>query len=151
MYRMRIFAPNQVVAKSRFWYFLSKYHKMKKTTGEILSVNEIFEKNPNSVKILVLLLDMIVDLVLITFTKNIVILLVLVLLINFIWIWLEDTELDQEVSKLLMLNNLLLRIVRDHMLLNSMILVFVSHFHTEFKEQAKSVIKEDSEHLVHLL
>merc|ERR1712137_314477 len=50
MYRMRIFSPNEVVAKSRFWYFLSKYHKMKKTTGEILAVNEIFEKNPNVVK-----------------------------------------------------------------------------------------------------
>merc|ERR1712169_62404 len=48
--RMRIFAPNEVVAKSRFWYFLSKYHKMKKTTGEILTVNEIFEKNPNVIK-----------------------------------------------------------------------------------------------------
>merc|ERR1739848_896110 len=50
MYRMRIFAPNEVVAKSRFWYFLSKYHKMKKTTGEILAVNEIYEKKPNVVK-----------------------------------------------------------------------------------------------------
>merc|ERR1712137_877658 len=50
MYRMRIFSPNEVVAKSRFWYFLSKYHKMKKTTGEILAVNEIFEKNPQVVK-----------------------------------------------------------------------------------------------------
>merc|ERR1712137_865967 len=50
MYRMRIFSPNEVVAKSRFWYFLSKYHKMKKTTGEILSINEIFEKHPNVVK-----------------------------------------------------------------------------------------------------
>merc|ERR1712000_560467 len=50
MYRMRIFAPNEVVAKSRFWYFLSKYHKMKKTTGEVLAVNEIYEKKPNVVK-----------------------------------------------------------------------------------------------------
>merc|ERR1712217_836862 len=50
IYRMRIFSPNEVVAKSRFWYFLSKYHKMKKTTGEILAVNEIFEKNPQVVK-----------------------------------------------------------------------------------------------------
>lgn len=41
---MRIFAVNTVVAKSRFWYFLSKYHKMKASTGEILAVNEIHEK-----------------------------------------------------------------------------------------------------------
>merc|ERR1712093_101560 len=50
MYRMRIFAPNVVIARSRFWYFLSKYHKMKKRTGEILAVNEIYEKKPNVVE-----------------------------------------------------------------------------------------------------
>jgi len=26
LYRMRIFAPNEVVAKSRFWYFLRCVH-----------------------------------------------------------------------------------------------------------------------------
>jgi large subunit ribosomal protein L18Ae len=46
---MRLFAKNAVGAKSRFWYFMHQYHKMKKTTGEILSVNEIFEKNPRIV------------------------------------------------------------------------------------------------------
>ncbi|KAJ3122246.1 60S ribosomal protein L20 [Nowakowskiella sp. JEL0407] len=46
LYRMRIFAPNEVVAKSRFWYFLKKAHKVKKASGEIVSVNEIFEKKP---------------------------------------------------------------------------------------------------------
>uniref|UniRef100_A0A4X2KSK4 Uncharacterized protein n=1 Tax=Vombatus ursinus TaxID=29139 RepID=A0A4X2KSK4_VOMUR len=30
LYRMRIFAPNHVVAKSRFWYFVSQLKKMKK-------------------------------------------------------------------------------------------------------------------------
>ena len=50
LYRMRIFAPNEVVAKSRYWYFLSKYHKMKKTTGEILAVNEIHDRKPDLVK-----------------------------------------------------------------------------------------------------
>jgi hypothetical protein len=39
LYRMRIFAPNDVVAKSRFWYFLSKLRKVKKTNGEIVSLN----------------------------------------------------------------------------------------------------------------
>lgn len=38
---MKIFAPNEVVAKSRFWYFLHQMRKMKKTTGEILDVNEV--------------------------------------------------------------------------------------------------------------
>lgn len=41
IFRMRIFAPNEVVAKSRFWYFLHQYKKMKRATGEILTVNEV--------------------------------------------------------------------------------------------------------------
>lgn len=41
LYRMRLFAPNKVVAKSRFWYFLHTLKKLKKTTGQILSVNEV--------------------------------------------------------------------------------------------------------------
>ncbi|TMW65372.1 hypothetical protein Poli38472_008014 [Pythium oligandrum] len=44
-YRMKIFAANEVLAKSRFWYFLHQMKKMKKTTGEILDINEITEKN----------------------------------------------------------------------------------------------------------
>jgi large subunit ribosomal protein L18Ae len=39
LYRMRIFAPNDVVAKSRFWYFLAKLRKIKKANGEIVSLN----------------------------------------------------------------------------------------------------------------
>eukprot|EP00939_MAST-03C_sp_MAST-3C-sp1_P005336 g5336.t1 len=50
VFRMRVFAPNSVTAKSRFWYFLHKIHKLKKTTGEILSVNEIHEKKTSYVK-----------------------------------------------------------------------------------------------------
>ncbi|ORX59715.1 60S ribosomal protein L18ae [Hesseltinella vesiculosa] len=50
LFRMRIFAPNDVIAKSRFWYFLSKAHKLKKAAGEIVSVNEIFEKRPEQIK-----------------------------------------------------------------------------------------------------
>mmetsp|Transcript_19569 Transcript_19569/g.34852 ORF Transcript_19569/g.34852 Transcript_19569/m.34852 type:complete len:176 (-) Transcript_19569:183-710(-) len=50
LYRMQIFSKNPVSAKSKFWYFLHQYKKMKKTTGQILSVNEIFEKKPNVVK-----------------------------------------------------------------------------------------------------
>uniref|UniRef100_A0A2K6DI80 Uncharacterized protein n=1 Tax=Macaca nemestrina TaxID=9545 RepID=A0A2K6DI80_MACNE len=36
LYRMRIFAPNDVIAKTRFWYFLSQLKKMKKSSGEIV-------------------------------------------------------------------------------------------------------------------
>merc|ERR1719353_1718041 len=47
---MKLFAKNKVLAKSKFWYFMKKMVKAKKTGGEILAVNEIFEKNPNTVK-----------------------------------------------------------------------------------------------------
>ena len=42
-FRMKLFAVNQVIAKSRFWYFMHQMRKMKKTTGEILDVNEVCE------------------------------------------------------------------------------------------------------------
>jgi len=41
LYRMRIFAPNTQVAKSRFWYFIKQAKKVKKASGEIVSVNEV--------------------------------------------------------------------------------------------------------------
>ncbi len=41
LYRMRIFAPNEVVAKSRFWYFLRQLRKIKKANGEIVSINVV--------------------------------------------------------------------------------------------------------------
>merc|ERR1712137_408409 len=50
IYRMRIFAPDDVVAKSRFWYFLGKLRKIKKANGEIISLNQIHEKRPQKVK-----------------------------------------------------------------------------------------------------
>ena len=49
-YRMIIFAPNPVIAKSKFWYYLHQFRKMKKTTGEILDCAEITEKNSRIVK-----------------------------------------------------------------------------------------------------
>ncbi|KAI4783858.1 ribosomal protein L18ae [Aureobasidium sp. EXF-8845] len=50
LYRMRVFAPNEVVAKSRFWYFLSQLRKVKKANGEIVTLNQIHEKRPQKVK-----------------------------------------------------------------------------------------------------
>jgi large subunit ribosomal protein L18Ae len=50
IYRMKIFAPNQVVARSRFWYFLSNLQKAKRQTGEILSTKQIYESSPTRVK-----------------------------------------------------------------------------------------------------
>ena len=45
LYRMRIFAPNDVVAKSRFWYFLAKLKKVKKANGEVVSLNVVCPKH----------------------------------------------------------------------------------------------------------
>ncbi|CCH43399.1 60S ribosomal protein L18a [Wickerhamomyces ciferrii] len=50
LYRMRIFASNEVIAKSRFWYFLQKLHKVKRASGEIVSVNAVTESHPTKVK-----------------------------------------------------------------------------------------------------
>lgn len=50
LYKMRIFAPDQIVAKSRFWYFLRQLKKFKKSTGEIVSVKGIPEKTPAKIK-----------------------------------------------------------------------------------------------------
>eukprot|EP00296_Roombia_truncata_P008862 JP447385.1.p1 GENE.JP447385.1~~JP447385.1.p1 ORF type:complete len:186 (+),score=75.54 JP447385.1:25-558(+) len=50
LYRMKLFAPNEVVAKSRFWYFTSKLRKLKRANGQILAVNEMVERKPHQVK-----------------------------------------------------------------------------------------------------
>ncbi|XP_034252893.1 60S ribosomal protein L18a [Thrips palmi] len=50
LYRMRIFAPDAIVAKSRFWYFLRQLRKFKKTTGEIVSLKLVPEKSPTKIK-----------------------------------------------------------------------------------------------------
>ncbi len=50
LYKMRIFAANEIVAKSRFWYFLSKFKKIKRSAGEIVSFNLVSEKSPMKIK-----------------------------------------------------------------------------------------------------
>merc|ERR1712137_123997 len=50
VYRMKLFADNTVVARSRFWYYMSLMKKVKRANGEIVSVKEVFEKNPNHIK-----------------------------------------------------------------------------------------------------
>lgn len=65
IYRMRIFAPNEVVAKSRFWYFLRyvnwvnaqqplryidrQLKKVKKANGEIIGVNVVCISSQDSI------------------------------------------------------------------------------------------------------
>ena len=46
IYRMKLWATNEVHAKSKFWYFLRKLKKVKESNGQVLAINEIFEKNP---------------------------------------------------------------------------------------------------------
>ncbi|KAK2571076.1 60S ribosomal protein L18a [Acropora cervicornis] len=50
LYKMRIFAPDEVVAKSKYWYFCSRLKKIKKTRGEIVSCQQIFERKPLKIK-----------------------------------------------------------------------------------------------------
>merc|ERR1711972_308841 len=50
IYRMRIFTPNAVVAKSKYWYFISKLVKAKKANGEILQCRRIREPKFHTVK-----------------------------------------------------------------------------------------------------
>merc|ERR1712224_772437 len=50
LYKMQIFAPHSVAAKSRFWYFVSFYKKVNKTAGEIVECEEIHEKHPGCIK-----------------------------------------------------------------------------------------------------
>merc|ERR1719436_810152 len=35
---------------ARFWYFMKRLNKAKKSGGELLAVNELFDKGPNKVK-----------------------------------------------------------------------------------------------------
>ena len=47
---MKVWAPDQVIARSKFWYFLKRLKRVKKANGQIIAVNEIFEKDPTTVK-----------------------------------------------------------------------------------------------------
>jgi large subunit ribosomal protein L18Ae len=50
VYRMRVFGPTETHAKSRFWYYLRRMNKTKKSAGEIVSVKEVFEKKKDHLK-----------------------------------------------------------------------------------------------------
>ena len=38
--RMKLFAKNKVVARSRFWYFMGRLCRVKKANGQIISVSQ---------------------------------------------------------------------------------------------------------------
>ena len=50
LYKMRIFAPNSIVAKSRYWYFISQLRKIKKSRGEIVQITQVQEKDHSTVR-----------------------------------------------------------------------------------------------------
>ncbi|GFH32703.1 ribosomal_L18A domain-containing protein [Haematococcus lacustris] len=50
VYRMKVWASDAVRAKSKFWYFLRKLRRVKKANGQVLAINEIFERKPTTVK-----------------------------------------------------------------------------------------------------
>ena len=41
IFRMKVFAVNEVVAKSKFWYFIKRFKRVKRINGEIMACNEV--------------------------------------------------------------------------------------------------------------
>ena len=54
LFRMRIFAPDVVSAKSRFWYFMALHKKLKKTVGEIVACSRVRIKKTSLLRLLCL-------------------------------------------------------------------------------------------------
>jgi large subunit ribosomal protein L18Ae len=50
LYRIRIFARDEVLARSKFWYHMKRQHKVRRIQGEIVSTSEIFEKKATCMK-----------------------------------------------------------------------------------------------------
>jgi len=50
LYEMHIYAPDEVQAKSRFWFFLRQLKRVKKSAGEIVECKLVNERKPLTVK-----------------------------------------------------------------------------------------------------
>ena len=50
LFRMRVFARDAVLARSKFWYQMKRQHKVRKIQGEIISTTEIFEKKTGAIR-----------------------------------------------------------------------------------------------------
>jgi large subunit ribosomal protein L18Ae len=48
--RVQVFAPDEVVAKSEFWAVARRIARLKKSRGEVLSVQQVIEPDPTRVK-----------------------------------------------------------------------------------------------------
>ena len=51
VYRMRVFAPNTVIAKSKFWTLMRKQKKIKHTGGELVAIHELLENPSKTVRV----------------------------------------------------------------------------------------------------
>ena len=47
---MRVFQRDAVLARSKFWYFMKRQHKVRKIQGEIISTSEIFERKTGCIR-----------------------------------------------------------------------------------------------------
>ena len=141
VYALRLFASNEVVAKSKFWYHLRRQLKTKAAQGQILAVNKIYEKRPNHVKTFGIVLRY-QELEFITCTNNTEIFHSTVLSVNFIWKWLVITE-PQEILflslELLFLTKKM--ILEDLNPTSSEIMLFNS----QFLEQSQEPATKDTE------
>ena len=50
IFKLRVFARNNVLAKTKFWYFCRRQHKIRKAQGEVMAVSEIVERKVSSVR-----------------------------------------------------------------------------------------------------
>merc|ERR1711865_154890 len=48
IYRMKIWSTDAVRAKSKFWYFLAKLKKIKRSNGQLISCTELYEAKPTA-------------------------------------------------------------------------------------------------------
>merc|ERR1711920_909152 len=49
LFRMKMWATDPVRAKSKFWYFMTKLQKVKKSNGQLVACNEISDRSPTDV------------------------------------------------------------------------------------------------------
>eukprot|EP01083_Nonionella_stella_P042458 114669_1 len=50
IYRLKVFARNDVRAKSKFWYHIANFDRLKRANGQILAVHRILDPEPLRVK-----------------------------------------------------------------------------------------------------
>jgi len=49
IYKMKLFAKNTVLARSKFWYFMKKINKAKRSGGQVLRQTELHDQSPTTV------------------------------------------------------------------------------------------------------